>query len=356
MISSRFKLRLFSASLLFILLLAACSTPTVTPSASPAAATQPPATPTPKPSPFPQGSEGFPWWNDTVYYEIFVRSFADSNADGKGDFNGITAKLDYLNDGNPQTTTDLGVTGLWLMPIHPSPSYHGYDVTDYYAVNPDYGTLDDFKRLLNEAHKRGIRVSIDFVINHTSIEHPWFVASKDPTSNKRDWYVWADSPGDYLGPWGQKVWHPALGGGYYYGIFWDGMPDLNHNNPQVVEEVKKIAKFWLELGVDGFRVDGARHLIEDGEAQADTAQTHAWYKQFRPFYKAINPQAMVVAEVWTSSFSVVKYTKGDETDLAFNFDLASAWVSAVMNRDARKLRSVTASETSTFDNQQVATF
>ena len=285
-----------------------------------------------------------------------MRSFADSDGDGKGDFNGITAKLDYLNDGNPQTTNDLGINGLWLMPIHPSPSYHGYDVTDYYAVNPDYGTLEDFKRLLSEAHKRGIRVSIDFVINHTSTEHPWFVASKDPTSNKRDWYVWADTPGNYLGPWGQKVWHPALGGGYYYGIFWDGMPDLNHNNPQVVEEVKKIVKFWLELGVDGFRVDGARHLIEDGEAQADTPQTHAWYKQFRPFYKAINPQAMVVAEVWTSSFSVVKYTKGDETDLAFNFDLASAWVSAVMNRDARKLRSVTPSETSTFENQQVATF
>ncbi len=344
-----FKLRLMWASLCLILVITACSAPTAAP-------TQVPATPTAKPSLFPRGTEGFPWWNDSVYYEIFVRSFYDSNGDGIGDFNGITAKLDYLNDGNPQTTTDLGITGLWLMPIHPSPSYHGYDVVDYYDVNPEYGTMDEFKRLLSEAHKRGIRVNIDFVINHTSSEHPWFIASKDPTSNKRDWYVWAEAPGEYLGPWGQKVWYPALGGGYYYAVFWDQMPDLNHNNPQVVEEVKKVARFWLDLGVDGFRVDGARHLIEEGENQADTASTHAWFKQFRPFYKSVNPQAMVVAEVWTSSFAVVKYIKGDEVDLAFDFDLASAWVSGVMNRDGRKLRSITTSETSTFENQQVAIF
>lgn len=348
---TRTWLMLLSSALL-LALLAACSAAMQTP----APPTALPATATPTPPPFPQGSEGYPWWNDSVYYEIFVRSFYDSNGDGIGDFNGIIQKLDYLNDGDPQTTTDLGITGLWLMPIHPSPSYHGYDVTDYYAVNPDYGTLYDFKRLLDEAHTRGIRVNIDFVINHTSSQHQWFIASKDPTSDKRNWYIWADKPGDYLGPWGQVVWHPSLGGGYYYGVFWDGMPDLNHNTPQVFEEVKKIARFWLEMGVDGFRVDGARHLIEEGDLQADTASTHAWFKQFRPFYKSINPDAMVVAEVWTSSFAVVKYTRGDEVDLAFNFDLASAWVSAVMNGDARRLTSVTTAETSTFENQQVATF
>jgi len=122
------------------------------------------------------------WWDGSVFYEIFVRSFYDSDGDGIGDFNGITEKLDYLNDGDPATTTDLGVTGIWLMPIFPSPSYHGYDVTDYYTVNPQYGTVEDFKNLLAEAHARGIRVIIDLVVNHTSEQHPWFEEADDPAS------------------------------------------------------------------------------------------------------------------------------------------------------------------------------
>ena len=117
------------------------------------------------------------WWKDAVFYQIFVRSFYDSNGDGIGDFNGLTSKLDYLNDGDPKTTTDLGVQGIWLMPIQPSPSYHGYDVSDYYAVNPDYGTMDDFRRLVSEAQKRGIRVLMDLVINHTATNNQWFMMS-----------------------------------------------------------------------------------------------------------------------------------------------------------------------------------
>ncbi len=128
---------------------------------------------------WPQGTDGYAWWNDTVFYEIFVRSFYDSNGDGIGDFNGIIEKLDYLNDGDPKTNTDLGVTGIWLMPINPAASYHGYDVTDYYGVSSDYGTMDDFKRLLEECHKRGIRVIIDMVYNHTSNKHPWFIEARD---------------------------------------------------------------------------------------------------------------------------------------------------------------------------------
>jgi len=131
------------------------------------------------------------WWNDAVFYEIFVRSFYDSNGDGIGDFNGLTEKLDYLNDGDPATTSDLGITGLWLMPIQVSPSYHGYDITDYYTVNPDYGTMDDFRRFLDAAHARGIHVVIDLVLNHTSEDHPWFEQSKDPASPYRDWYIWS---------------------------------------------------------------------------------------------------------------------------------------------------------------------
>ena len=149
----------FFSILLFISILVGCATPT--PTATPAPTIAPTATPDPY-----IGTDGFPWWNDTVFYEIFVRSFRDSDGDGIGDFNGITEKLDYLQD--------LGVKGLWLMPINPSPSYHGYDVTDYYGVNPDYGTMDDFKNLLDEAHKHDIKIIIDFVMNHTSSKHPWF--------------------------------------------------------------------------------------------------------------------------------------------------------------------------------------
>ncbi len=127
-----------------------------------------------------QGTDGYPWWNDTVFYEIFVRSFYDSDGDGIGDLNGVIEKLDYLNDGDPATTDDLGVTGIWLMPIMVSPSYHGYDVVDYFQVDQEYGTNEDFLRLMEEAHARGIRVIVDLVMNHTSTQHPWFEASRRP--------------------------------------------------------------------------------------------------------------------------------------------------------------------------------
>jgi len=282
----------------------------------------------------PQGTDRYPWWNDTVFYEIFVRSFYDSDGDGTGDFNGITAKLDYLNDGDPETTTDLGVTGLWLMPIHPSPSYHGYDVTDYMAVNPDYGTMDDFKNMLAEAHARGIRVVMDLVLNHTSREHPWFEASRDPASPYRNYYIWADEKPNYNGPWGQKVWI-AHSTGYYYALFWEGMPDLNYANPAVTAEMDAIVSFWLtEVGVDGFRLDAAKHLIEEGAAQANTESTHAWYQQFRTFYKSINPDAMTVGEVAGENPLVLSDYTGDELDLTFEFGVAEAFVASALEGNA----------------------
>lgn len=290
---------------------------------------------------------GMPWWNSVVFYEIFVRSFYDSNGDGIGDFNGITQKLDYLEG--------LGIKGLWLMPIHPSPSYHGYDVTDYYAVNSDYGTMDDLKRLLSEAHKRGIRVTIDLVLNHTSAQHPWFVQSKDKASKYRDWYIWSDTDPGYLGPWDQKVWHSSASG-YYYGVFWDQMPDLNYRNPEVAQEMLNVVKYWLDMGVDGFRVDGARHLIEEGKVQADSNSTLEWFKQFKPFYKNLNPQAVVVGEVWSTTFSAVRYVKEEGMDLTFDFDLASAWMKYVFNGNADNLSKSTLFENSLYPNQQMATF
>jgi glycosidase len=147
-----------------------------------------------------------------------VRSFYDSNQDGVGDINGLIAKLDYLNDGDPETTTDLGVHGLWLMPINPSPSYHGYDITDYYAVNPDYGTMEDFKQLLAESHKRGIRVLIDLVINHTSIEHPWFVEAQNLQSPYRKWYIWSTKTS--ISVPGVSRYGPAAVISRYFGVGW----------------------------------------------------------------------------------------------------------------------------------------
>ncbi|MBL8095843.1 MAG: DUF3459 domain-containing protein [Anaerolineales bacterium] len=309
----------------------------LTPTAPPTATELPPPDPTLAPvvvgpvAQMPAGTAGNPWWNDAVFYQIFVRSFYDSDGDGVGDLQGVIDKLDYLNDGDPATTTDLGVTGLWLMPIFDSPSYHGYDVVDYYTVNPDYGTNDDFKALMAAAHERGIRVVIDFVLNHTSAKHPWFIAAQDPESAYHDWYTWrAESPG-FAGPWGQSVWHYAgnAAGGYYYGVFDPGMPDLNYTDPDVADQMLDVARFWMQdLGADGFRLDGARYLIEDGRNLADTGPTHDWYAQFRAFYKAINPDALAVGEVWTANTDVAPYVQGDELDLAFNFDMASGFLKA----------------------------
>jgi alpha-amylase len=277
------------------------------------------------------------WGDDAVFYQIFVRSFYDSDGDGTGDFNGITAKLDYLNDGDPKTTTDLGVTGIWLMPIFPSPSYHGYDVTDYMNVNSQYGTLDDFKNLVNEAHKRGIHVIIDYVINHTSRQHPWFKAAEAGDPAYRDYYIWSDTNPGYPGPWGQEVWHES-GGSYFYGVFSPDMPDLNYRSPAVTAEVQKITAFWLQdVGIDGFRVDGAKHLIEEGQAQENTEATHAWLKEFREYYKGLRPDAFMVGEVWSSGEEPARYVNDGEMDRVFNFDLAEDMITAVSGASTFKL-------------------
>ncbi|MFZ0546052.1 MAG: alpha-amylase family glycosyl hydrolase [Candidatus Promineifilaceae bacterium] len=296
--------------------------PTVTPlptvTAEPTATPEPP---TPTPDPLYQGTADNPWWNDTVFYEVFVRSFYDSDGDGIGDLNGLIEKLDYLNDGDPNTTDDLSVTGIWLMPIMVSPSYHGYDVVDYYTVNPDYGTNEDFLRLIDEAHKRGIRVIVDLVMNHTSSEHPWFLDALDPNSEHRDWYIWSEDNPNYRGPDGQVVWHSSPSG-FYYGVFWSGMPDLNYENPDVTAAMDDIIQYWLEeMHVDGFRLDAIKHIVEEGQGQQNTGSTHRWLQDFFNFYKGIDPNAFTVGEAWTGTQQVLDYT-GDEVDIAFQFFLA----------------------------------
>jgi len=267
------------------------------------------------------------WWNDAVFYEIFVRSFKDSNGDGIGDFNGITEMLDYLNDGDPNTTSDLGITGIWLMPITESNSYHGYDVVDYYSVDTEYGTKEDFLRLVDGAHKRGIHVIVDLVLNHTGIDHPWFRASNTGDPQYRDWYIWSTRNPGYTGPWGEQVWYAGKNG-YYYAVFWSGMPDLNLINPVVTQEIYNITEFWLtEMNVDGFRLDAIRHFIENDRVQENTNDTHIWLQNYYHFYKSMDPAVFTVGEAWTDTANVVAYV-GDQVDITFEFDLAEAFVRA----------------------------
>jgi len=294
------------------------------------------------------------WWNDAVFYEIFVRSFSDSDGDGIGDLNGIINKLDYLNDGNPATDTDLGVTAIWLMPIFPSPSYHGYDVTDYRAINPDYGTLEDFRNLVTQAHARGIKIVIDFVANHTSDLHPWFAASSQ-NQNKRDWYVWESSHPNFNGPWGQNVWH-LRNSSYYYGIFWHGMPDLNFKNEEVTTEIKDVVRYWYEdIGVDGFRIDAVKHWIEEGNQQDNSPATLAWWRDFYQYQKSINPSLMTVGEAWTSTQNIIPYSD-NRLDYCFEFDLATSIINSINSESIDELRSKINQVTSNYKPFQYGTF
>lgn len=278
----------------------------------------------------------------TVFYEIFVRSFYDSNGDGIGDLRGVIEKLDYLNDGNPDTHDDLGVSGIWLMPINPSPSYHGYDVSDYRTIHPEYGTMEDFIELTNEAHKRGIKVIMDLVVNHTSRAHPWFIDSaKNPKGAYRDWYVWAEDlnrPVNGASAAGSgSPWH-SLRGSHYLGIFWDGMPDLNFENPAVREEMKDIGRYWLEQGVDGFRLDAAKHIYEDllsDKSEATTSKNVAWWQEFRKSMLEVNPNAYIVGEVWENSAVSVGAYLNQAFDSGFNFGLGDALIqSAKSEKDS----------------------
>lgn len=300
--------------------------------------------------------DGLPWWNGTVFYEVFLRSFSDSNADGIGDINGLISKLDYLNDGDQTSGDDLGVTGIWLMPVMPSPSYHGYDVTDYLGIQPDYGTLDDFRRLVEESHARGIRVVIDLMLNHTSTQHPWFQqAVSDPDSRYRDYYLWTDEDPGYAGPFGGQAWHPT-DTGFYYAAFWGGMPDLNLENPEVIREINKITRFWLkDVGVDGFRLDAIKHFVEEGQNQANTSSTHRWLESYHRTIKSISRSAVAVGEAWDSTQNIVQYV-GDEVDLAFEFDISEAILTSVQRENAGAVRTAFDVGSRLYPPHQYATF
>jgi len=261
-------------------------------------------------------------WPYGIRYEVFVRAFADSNGDSIGDINGLRSRLDYLQD--------LGVNGLWLMPVMPSPSYHKYDVTDYMAIDPEYGTMEDFQSLVREAHDRGIRIIIDLVLNHSGREHPWFQEAVKGLDNPyRNYYVWArrDSVRAQLSKKTVTLdsdnitqWHPVNGdtiSEQYYGFFWGGMPDLNMDNPRVREEFVRIGRFWLDsMDVDGFRLDAARHIFPSERA----ADNHEFWKWFRREMQTIKPDVYLVGEVWAGAAETEPYRPGLPS--LFNFDLA----------------------------------
>ncbi len=277
------------------------------------------------------------WWNETVFYEAFVRSFKDSNGDGKGDIQGLISKLDYLNDGNPATTTDLGITGLWLMPVMQSPSYHGYDVTDYQTIEQDYGTNADFQQLITECHNRGIKVIIDMVMNHTSNQHPWFVSSTNPNSDKRDWYIWEDTNPGTPGPFSNNPWVQS-NGDWYYAAFASSMPDLNYNNPEVHQAFEDIAEFWLtDMNVDGFRLDAVKYIYETATQTMDAPQTIAYWQEFRQFYKSVKPNAFAVGEAWDVTSIASQYVNNNGLDYCFEFETADAIVNGLNSGSAQDL-------------------
>jgi len=270
------------------------------------------------------------WTRGGTCYEVFVRSFYDSNGDGVGDLKGLVQKLDYINDGNPASSRSLGASCIWLMPVAASPSYHGYDVSDYYRVEPAYGTNEDFKQLVVEAHRRGIAILVDMVLNHSSSEHPNFQAAlRDTTSPFRAWYRFAPAPLG-KGPWGSDAWHKSpVRNEYYYGPFWSGMPDLDYHSPAVREEAKKIAAFWLrDMGVDGFRLDAIPYIVEDGSCLMGCPGTHAFLHEYAAYISSIAPAAYTVGEAWGNINSVLPYYP-DQLTSYFGFELADSLVAAV---------------------------
>jgi len=271
-----------------------------------------------------------------VWYEIFVRSWYDTDGDGVGDLNGVTAKLDYLKS--------LGISGIWLMPINPSPSYHGYDVNDYYGINPQYGSMADFEHLLTEAHKRGIKVIIDLVINHTSSEHPWFKAAADPADPHHAWYSWADQRTDLqaVSATGGPAWH-KLGEQHYEGTFTAQMPDLDYDTQAVRTEMLKVGQFWLKKGADGFRLDAAQHVYFDFKTQEHDsgvlAKNLAWWSEFRQAANAIDPHAYIVGEVTRDTTAeLAPWFK--PLSAVFDFPLANKLIESAKSEHASDLASV----------------
>ena len=284
------------------------------------------------------------WFKTAVIYQTHVRAFCDSNGDGIGDFAGLTAKLDYV--------ADLGATAIWILPFYPSPLRDGgYDISDYTAVHPDYGTLDDFRAFVGAAHERGIRVITELVLNHTSDQHPWFVRARnaEPGSEWRDWYVWSDDPQKYAGTriifgdfessnW---AWDPVAGA-YYWHRFYDHQPDLNWDNPAVERELRRVVDFWFELGVDGLRLDAVPYLFErEGTSCENLPETHAALERLRAHIDERFSGRMLLAEAngWPED-SAAYFGGGGECHMVFHFPLMPRLYLALAREDASPIADI----------------
>jgi maltose alpha-D-glucosyltransferase/alpha-amylase len=280
------------------------------------------------------------WFKDAVFYEIYVRGFYDSNGDGVGDFRGLTEKLDYLEW--------LGVDCLWLLPMYASPLRDGgYDIADYYAILPEYGTLEDFREFIDAAHARGIRVITDLVVNHTSDQHPWFIeASASPDSPKRDWYVWSDSPEKYKeariiftdtekSNW---TWSETAQA-FYWHRFFSHQPDLNYDNPEVQQAMLEAVDYWLDFGIDGFRADAVPYLYErEGTNCENLPETHAFLKKLRAHIQERHPNALLLAEANQWPEDVVEYFgQGDEFHMGYHFPIMPRLFMALRQEDRRPI-------------------
>ncbi|BDG10219.1 maltose alpha-D-glucosyltransferase [Anaeromyxobacter paludicola] len=281
------------------------------------------------------------WYKDAIIYETHVKAFRDSNGDGVGDFQGLLEKLPYLED--------LGITCLWLLPFFPSPLRDdGYDIADYLGVNPSFGTVDDFRRLVEEAHRREIAVLIELVVNHTSDQHPWFQrARRAPKGSvERDFYVWSDTPERFKGAriiftdteksnW---TWD-EVAGAWYWHRFFHHQPDLNFDNPRVLEALLQIMRHWLDMGIDGFRLDAIPYLVErDGTNCENLPETHAVIKQIRAYVEQHYPGRMLLAEANQWPADVRPYFgDGDECHMAFHFPVMPRIFMAIRREDSEPI-------------------
>ena len=310
------------------------------------------------------------WYKDVVFYEVFVRAFVDGNGDGIGDLPGLMDRLDYLQD--------LGVDCLWLLPMYPSPLRDdGYDVADFYKVHPDYGTVDNLRRLVAEAHRRGLRVITDMIPNHTSDQYHWFQASRDPSHPKhdkyRDWYVWSPTDERYQDAriifldyeesnW---TWDPVRNA-YFWHRFFSHQPDLNYDNPAVQQEMLNIFRFWVDLGVDGFRVDAVPYLYErEGTNCENLPETHAYLKRLRAFVDEYAPGTVLLSEANQWPEDVRPYfgdplaslrTGGDEFHMNFHFPLMPRIFMALARADRGPIMEIMARTPPIPDIGQWATF
>jgi len=282
------------------------------------------------------------WYKDAVFYELYVRAFKDGNGDGHGDFKGLLSKLDYLQQ--------LGVDCIWLLPVFPSPLVDdGYDVSDYRNIHEDYGTLDDFKAVVDAIHQRGMTVIIDIVVNHTSDQHPWFIESRSSKQSPlRDWYVWSETDQKYreariifLDTESSNWTYDPLTGEYYWHRFYSQQPDLNYDNPAVQQEMLDIIDFWLEMGVDGFRVDAVPYLFErEGTNCENLPETHAYVRRMRAHVEAKWPGRILLAEAnqWPEDVRAYFGTEdAPEFHMAFHFPIMPRLYLALKQRTRKSI-------------------